>query len=383
MIAGALALSVVSALAWIYLLLFRGNFWLAIERDGDISANDVWPAVTAVVPARDEADNIAAAIGSLLKQDYPGPFRIVLVDDQSADKTAEIAHALDSSGRLTVLSGAPLPSGWTGKLWAVKQGIARAREDAPDYLWLTDADIVHTPDNLRSLVARAQSGKLVLVSLMAKLRCDSFAEKFLIPAFVFFFAMLYPFDWVNRKDTKIAAAAGGCMLVKCHALEQGGGIDAVRHEIIDDCALARRMKAQGPIWLGLTDRARSLRRYPAVADVGKMIARSAYAQLHYSPLILIGTLIGMVVVYLAPVAIALIPTIYVGLESAMTGASIGMAMALAFQPYLSFYKRSVFWGLALPLIAMVYAWYTLQSAIQYWSGRGGMWKGRAQAWTKA
>jgi hopene-associated glycosyltransferase HpnB len=373
----------VSFTAWIYLLCFRGMFWLARERDGEIAATSVWPSVTAIVPARDEAEAIAQSIGSLLNQDYPGLFRIVLVDDQSTDGTAEIARKLDTQGCLTVVSGAPLPSGWTGKLFAVKQGIERAGAGGPDYLWLTDADIVHTPDNLRSLVARAENGNLVLVSLMAKLRCESFAEKFLIPAFVFFFAMLYPFAWVNRKDHSAAAAAGGCMLIKRAALEHAGGIASVRHELIDDCALARRMKRVGGIWLGLTERAVSLRRYPHIGDVGKMISRSAYAELRYSPLLLAGTLIGMIVVYVAPPVIALIPTSVIGLEAGLIATTAGMVMAMAVQPMLAFYGRSVFWGLAVPLIGVVYMIFTLQSALQHWRGRGGMWKGRAQAWTRA
>ena len=216
----ALALAV-----WIYLLVGRGMFWLARERDGGEGTLATWPSVTAIVPARDEAETIAQSARSLLEQDYPGVFRIVLVDDQSTDGTADIARAPDTTGRLTVLSGAPLPEGWTGKLWAVKQGIAHAAAGSPDYLWLTDADIVHEPDNLRALVSRAASNDLVLVSLMAKLRCEDFAERFLIPPFVFFFAMLYPFGWVNRKENPLAAAAGGCMLVKREALEQAGGIE--------------------------------------------------------------------------------------------------------------------------------------------------------------
>jgi hopene-associated glycosyltransferase HpnB len=218
---------------------------------------------------------------------------------------------------------------------------------------------------------------------MAKLRCESFAEKMLVPAFVFFFAMLYPFAWVNRKEHPVAAAAGGCMLVRREALEQAGGIESVRHEIIDDCALARRLKSVGGTWLGLTERSASLRRYPRIGDVGKMISRSAYAELRYSPLLLAGTLIGMIVVYVAPPVIALIPTFVIGLNAALIAATVSTVMAMAIQPVLGFYKRSVFWGLAVPLIALIYAMFTLQSAIQHWRGMGGMWKGRSQAWTHA
>jgi hopene-associated glycosyltransferase HpnB len=374
----ALALAV-----WVYFLVGRGMFWLARERDGGEGNLAAWPSVTAVVPARDEAETIAQSLGSLLGQDYPGAFRIVLVDDQSTDGTADIARAVDATGRLSVLSGAPLPEGWTGKLWAVKQGIAHAAGGSPDYLWLTDADIVHTPDNLRALVSRAARNGLVLVSLMAKLRCEDFAERFLIPPFVFFFAMLYPFGWVNRKENPLAAAAGGCMLVKREALERAGGVESVRHEIIDDCALARRMKTIGGIWLGLTERAVSLRRYPRISDVGRMISRSAYAELRYSPLRLAGTIAGMALVFAAPAVIALLPMELVGLEAGLIAGTAWLAMLGAMQPMLHFYRRSLFWGFALPLAGAIYAAFTLHSAIQYWRGRGGLWKGRVQALTRA
>jgi hopene-associated glycosyltransferase HpnB len=337
--------------------------------------------VTAIVPARDEADTIARSLESMLAQDYPGPFHVVLVDDQSSDSTADIARALDGRGRLEIVAGMAPPSGWTGKLWAMKQGVEQAQ--GADYLWLTDADIVHSSDNLRHLVAKAEKQNLVLVSLMAKLNCESLAERFLIPAFVFFFAMLYPFAWVNRRNHSTAAAAGGCMLVKRSALQEAGGIDSMRQEIIDDCALARRLKTVGGIWLGLTERAVSLRRYPKIGDIGKMVSRSAYAELRYSPLLLAGALLGMIVVYVAPPLVALMPTGQIGLAAGMMAASAYLAMATAYQPILLLYRRSSFWGLALPLIGAVYAFFTVKSAFQHWRGRGGMWKGRAQAWTRA
>jgi hopene-associated glycosyltransferase HpnB len=379
----ALGLAGLALAIWIYLLAGRGMFWRMRERDGGEAPLEAWPSVTAIVPARNEAETIAQSIGSVLKQDYPGSFRIVLVDDQSTDGTAESARALDGTGRLTVLTGAPLPDGWTGKLWAVRQGIAHATDGSPDYLWLTDADIVHTPDNLRALVSRAAGGGLVLVSLMAKLRCEDFAERLLIPPFVFFFAMLYPFGWVNRNDNPLAAAAGGCMLVKREALEQTGGIESVRHEIIDDCALARRMKKVGPIWLGLTERSLSVRRYPSISDVGRMISRSAYAELRYSPLRLLGTLAGMALVFAAPAAIAFLPTDIVGFAARAIAAAAWVAMLCAIQPMLAFYRRSPLWGITLPLTGAIYGAFTLNSAIQYWRGRGGLWKGRVQALTRA
>jgi hopene-associated glycosyltransferase HpnB len=378
-----LGLAGLALAVWIYLLVGRGMFWMMRERDGGEAPLEAWPSVTAIVPARNEAETIAQSIGSLLSQDYPGAFRIVLVDDQSTDGTAEIARALDRTGRLTVLTGAPLPDGWTGKLWAMKQGIAQATGGSPEYLWLTDADIAHTPDNLRALVSRAASGGLVLVSLMAKLRCEDFAERFLIPPFVFFFAMLYPFAWVNRRANPLAAAAGGCMLVKREALEQAGGIESVRHEIIDDCALARRMKKVGGIWLGLTDRSMSVRRYPSISDIGRMISRSAYAELRYSPLRLLGTLAGMALVFAAPAVIALLPTDIAGLEARLIAAAAWIAMIGAIQPMLAFYRRWPLWGITLPVVGVIYGVFTLNSAIQYWRGRGGLWKGRVQALTRA
>jgi hopene-associated glycosyltransferase HpnB len=369
--------AVLPLLIWLYLLFGRDRFWLFAERD-DSDADTTgetqdWPCVVAVVPARNEADVIGRSLGSLLAQDYRGSFHVVLVDDQSDDGTGEIAHGLDSE-RLTVLSGASRPPGWTGKLWAMSQGVEAAAQYAPDFLWFTDADIAHSPSNLSQLVARAGTDK-VLVSLMARLSCQTPAEHFLVPAFVFFFAMLYPFGAVNRPDRAVAAAAGGCMLARRTALVAAGGIAAIHHNIIDDCALARLMKRQGPIWLGLTNRARSLRPYPHLSDIRQMVSRSAYAELDYSWLRLLGTLAGLVLVYIAPVAIVL----FADGPIQWAGAAAWLLMALALQPILRFYRLSPFWGFLLPAIAGFYAAFTLDSAIQYWRGRGGMWKGRAQA----
>jgi hopene-associated glycosyltransferase HpnB len=349
------------------------------ERDTvAVTEPDIWPSVVAVVPARDEADVIQRSIASLIAQDYPGSFHIVLVDDQSGDGTGDLARAL-ASDRLTVLTGAPRPSGWTGKLWAMQQGSDHAASTNPEFLWFTDADIAHASDNLRNLVARAQDGHKVLVSLMARLSCKTHAEHFLIPAFVFFFDMLFPFGAVNDPRSKIAAAAGGCMLARRGALGKAGGIAAIRHNIIDDCALGRAMKAQGPIWLGLTDRAVSLRAYDHISDIRQMVTRSAYAQLGYSPLMLAATLLGLGLVYLAPVMTAL----FAWGISQLAGWLAWIVMAVLYQPMLRFYRLSPLWGLALPLIGVFYAAFTLQSAIQHWSGKGGMWKGRVQAGERA
>ena len=371
----ALAIGVLSLLIWVVLIAGRGGFWLARERDTrDLPPEPAaWPEVIAVVPARDEAEVIARSIGSLLAQDYPGAFRVILVDDASGDGTAAIARRAAGSERLEILTGQPLAPGWTGKLWAVSQGIAQAGP-TPRYLWLTDADIAHAPDTLRSLVARAEAHSLVLVSLMAKLRCESRAERTLVPAFVFFFKLLYPFARVNRA-TGIGAAAGGCMLVRNDALAAAGGIKAIRNALIDDCALGAALKRQGRVWLGLTDRAQSIRGYETAGTIVAMIARSAYAQLGYNPLALIGTILGLALVYIVPPGLAL----FAMGQARLTGMAAWALMTLSFQPMLRFYRRSPLWGLALPAIAAFYAGCTLLSAWQQYRGRGGMWKGRAQA----
>ncbi|HEY2049836.1 MAG TPA: glycosyltransferase [Caulobacteraceae bacterium] len=371
----AVGVGVIALLSWVYLISLRGGFWLMRERDDRREAPipKTWPSVVAVVPARNEADVIATSLGSLVGQTYPGPLRVILVDDNSDDGTA--AAAPNAPERLEVLHGAPLAPGWTGKLWAMKQGVERAAEYAPDYILFTDADIAHAPENLTRLVARAEHDGLVLTSLMAKLTVETWAERLMIPAFVFFFDMLYPFAWTNDPRRALAAAAGGCMLVQRAALERAGGVAAIRGEIIDDCALARTMKRQGPIWLGLTQRARSLRPYPDLAAVGRMISRSAYAQLGYSPFILAATVLGMAVVYLAAPFLALF-----GHGAArILGLAAWIVMAAAFQPMLRYYKRHPAWGAALPAIGALYTVFTLKSALDSWRGRGGMWKGRSQA----
>ena len=380
---------------WSWLLVGHGGFWLARERDTRAlpPAPARWPSVVAVVPARDEADVIARSVGSLARQEYAGDLRIVVVDDNSTDATTEIVRRAASlhpgEGRegiasgpmldrrngpapVSVLPGKPLPAGWTGKLWAVSHGVEAAV--TPDWLWLTDADIEHAPDTLASLIRRGEGERRVLVSLMARLRCDTPAERALIPAFVFFFQLLYPFGRVNRPG-RTAGAAGGCMLVRTHALERAGGVGAIRGALIDDCAFGALLKRQGPVWLGLTDRSVSIRPYDTVSHVVAMIARSAYAQLDYSAVKLAGTIAGLALVYLAPPLAAL----FGGGLARAAGLLAWALMALAFQPTLRFYRRSPLWGVALPGIAAFYAGCTLLSAWQYAQGRGGLWKGRAQA----
>jgi hopene-associated glycosyltransferase HpnB len=378
-----LVLATLALAIWVYLMSARGGYWLAGERDdrAEPAPPAVWPRVTAVIPARDEVETIGTTIASLLGQVYPGAFSIVLVDDESRDGTAEAARAAaastGASDRLTVLTGRPLPAGWTGKLWAVHQGIAQATSAVPppDYLLLTDADITYGPSALAPLVARAEAGRKVLTSLMVKLRCESLAERIFVPAFVYFFQMLYPFAWVNRHDHPLGAAAGGCMLVQPQALAAAGGIAAIRGALIDDCALGALLKTQGPVWLGLTERVASARPYEHIEDIRRMVTRSAYAQLGYSPLMLAGCILGMALTYLAAPVMAFAGG---GLAQALGAATFAL-MIISYQPILRFYRRSPLWGLALPLIALAYMAFTLDSAYQHVRGRGGLWKGRVQA----
>ena len=378
LVAAGLALAI-----WIYLIAARGEFWRTWKFDdlapAPAAAN--WPSIAVVVPARDEAAGVAACVTSILSQPYPGRLSMILVDDQSQDGTSQIASdaatAIGASDRLTVLQGRPLPSGWTGKLWAVKQGLTMVESwpTQPDYVLLTDADIVYSGDLLMRLVARAQRDKLAMTSVMATLRCESFAEKYLIPAFIFFFGMLYPFGWVRNPSRATAAAAGGCILARWDALKNAGGIESIRGSLIDDCALGARLKQQGPVWLGFSHNVKSVRASDTVANVGHMISRSAYAQLRYSVVLLVGTILAMTLVFLAPVVIALFGHGW----AAVFAAAAWILMALAFQPTLRYYGQSAFWGPALPAIAIAYMVFTVNSAIQHFQGRGGMWKGRAQA----
>ncbi|CAN7637469.1 glycosyltransferase [Trinickia sp. LjRoot230] len=382
------ALSLVSLAIWCVLLFARGGFWRtrpaaplpAVLAD----AQQGWPAVVAVVPARNEADVIAQAVRSLLAQDYAGAFHVTVVDDHSTDGTADAARAaalaLGRPERLSVIAAKPLPAAWSGKVWAQSQGIAAAKSLGlpADYLLLTDADIGHPPDALAQLVVRATVEARDLVSLMVRLRCDSFWEKALIPAFVFFFAKLYPFAWVNNPRKRTAAAAGGCMLVKRTALEEAGGIESIRAELIDDCALAARIKHRGtgghPIRLDVAARSVSLRPYDSPREIWHMIARTAFTQLRYSPWLLAGTLVGMTLIYLVPPAAALV------LGAPGWPAWIAWAaMCCAYAPMLRNYGRTPYWAPALPLVALFYVGATLASALRYWRGKGGQWKARVQA----
>lgn len=372
----SLAIALAALLAWLVLLFGRGWFWLARDDDRDAARlpdPPAWPPVTAIVPARDEAETIAETVRSLLAQDYPGPFRLVVVDDRSADGTGAIALAAAAGDpRLRVVTGGPRLAGWTGKLWALQQGLDAAGP-LEGLLLLTDADIRHAPDSLRRLVQRQAAEGRVLVSLMARLRCDSAAERWLIPAFVFFFQMLYPFRWSNDPAARTAAAAGGCVLLDAAAFARGGGLAPIRGEIIDDCALGRRMKAQGPTWIGLTDRVESIRPYETAATIRRMVARTAYAQLGYRVVALAGMLAALALVFLAP---PLLAALHPGLAGWL-GLAAWLAMVVAYAPMLQRFGLSPWRGLALPGIAAAYMVFTLDSALAEWRGRGGLWKGEA------
>lgn len=387
MLGGVLtALAALSLAIWIYLVWFRAGFWRCDQRLSlDAAAPAQWPAVVAVVPARDEADVIAHSLGSLLGQDYPGRFSIVLADDGSTDGTGDVARAVaakhPNGTRLTVVQGAGLPPGWSGKMWAVKTGIAQADADAPDapYLWLTDADIAHAPGVLRALVAKAEAGRLDLVSVMALLHCTGVWERLLIPAFVYYFQKLYPFARVNDRADAMAGAAGGCMLVRREALRRMGGIEAIRSAVIDDCTLARAIKRNGPIWLGLSEDVRSIRAYDGLMDIWRMVARSGYDQLGYSPLALAGTVAGMALVYLVPPALVLAYPWHGGVAAAMLAGAAWALMAWSYGPTLALYRQPAALAPLLPVAGFLYDLMTLDSALAYYRGRGAFWKGRAQA----
>lgn len=377
-----LGLAAIAVVIWMGLLTVWGQFWRADQRlDQHSPSPAVWPTVAVIIPARDEADLIDVTVHSHLTQSYPGPLSLVLVDDQSTDGTADTAiqaaKALDRESSLTVLSGKSLPAGWTGKLWAMEQGFQHLRQQSPpDYVLFTDADIEHNPANLQQLVTKAEADQLDLVSLMVRLRCDSFWETLLIPAFVFFFQMLYPFPWVNNPRKKMAAAAGGCVLLRFSALERIQGLQQIRHALIDDCALGAAVKADGPIWLGLSTTTLSLRPYPDLQSIWNMVARSAYTQLNYSPWLLVGTVLGMLLVYLmSPLAIILGLTVG-NLLLVMVGVAGWLLMAIAYWPTLQLYGGPLIFAFALPGIALLYTLMTIDSARRHWAGQGGAWKGR-------
>ncbi|MCX4587291.1 glycosyltransferase [Streptomyces sp. NBC_01481] len=378
----AIAWIAVGSLAtWGWLLLGQGFFWRTDQRLPRREAPADWPDVAVVVPARDEAEVLPVSLPSLLAQDYPGRAEIVLVDDGSTDGTGEVAHALSGQhGGLplrVVSPGEPEP-GWTGKLWALRHGIAVARAARePEYLLLTDADIAHDPDSLRELVAAARTQGLDLVSQMARLRVASGWERLVVPAFVYLFSQLYPFRWVNRPGARTAAAAGGCVLLRTEAAERAGVPESIRQAVIDDVSLARAVQsAGGRIWLGLAERVESVRPYPRLANLWRMVSRSAYAQLLHSPLLLAGTVAGLALVYLVP-PVALFFGVFG--NDAAAGWAGGLAWAVmtgTYLPMLRYYRQPPLLAPLLPFTALLYLLMTVDSAVQHYRGRGAAWKGR-------
>jgi hopene-associated glycosyltransferase HpnB len=368
-------------LIWVYLFFLHGQFWRIskiVVAPRELAQTSIRIAV--VIPARDEADVVDQCITSLLRQNGDQSLHIFLVDDASSDATAQVARQAAQAGAkphdLTVISGRPLAPGWSGKLWAVQQGVEQALALNPDFLLLTDADIAHGPDSVATLVAIAESGLFDLVSFMVKLYCRTFAERALIPAFVFFFLKLYPPAWIANPGFKMAGAAGGSILIRPAALERAGGIAAIRRELIDDCALARRVKESGGrIWLGLSAETRSIRSYGSFSEIGRMISRGAFNQLRHSVFMLALALAGLTATYLLPPLLAIFSH---RLVPALLGAAAWLLMAACFLPTLRFYRLSPLWALALPLVAIFYMGASVHSAVRFWSGRGGQWKGRIQ-----
>ncbi|MEW2163633.1 glycosyltransferase [Streptomyces sp. NPDC007084] len=376
-------IAVGSLAAWLWLLLCQGFFWRTDMRLPARVEPAEWPFVCVVVPARDEAAVLPASLPSLLAQDYPGRAEVFLVDDGSSDGTGELARELARRhGGLPLTVGSPgePPAGWTGKLWAVRHGIGLARAREPEYLLLTDADIAHEPGSLRELVAAARTGGFDLVSLMARLRVESVWERLVVPAFVYFFAQLYPFRRIAVPGSRTAAAAGGCVLLRADAAERARIPDAIRHAVIDDVALAKAVKrGGGRIWLGLAERVDSVRPYPRLRDLWRMVARSAYAQLRHSPALLAGTVAGLALVYLVPPA-ALVAGLATGTGwAALAGALAWSVMTVTYLPMLRYYRQPLWLAPLLPVTAFLYLLMTVDSAVQHYRGRGAAWKGRTYA----
>ncbi|MGW1782291.1 glycosyltransferase [Streptomyces sp. NPDC002143] len=376
-------IAALSLTAWLWLLLCQGFFWRTDVRLPARRDPQEWPSVCVVVPARDEAAVLPESLPSLLAQDYPGRAEIFLVDDGSRDGTGELARTLarrHGGLPLTVDSPGEPPAGWTGKLWAVRHGVGLARAREPEYLLLTDADIAHAPDSLRELVAAARTGGFDVVSQMARLRVESRWERLVVPAFVYFFAQLYPFRRIGRRGARTAAAAGGCVLLRTEAAERARIPDAIRQAVIDDVALARAVKSGGGhIWLGLADRVDSVRPYPRLHDLWRMVSRSAYAQLRHNPLLLVGTVLGLALVYLAP-PLALLGGLAVGsTAAAVFGGLAWLVMTGTYLPMLRYCRQPLWLAPLLPFTAFLYLLMTVDSAVQHYRGRGAAWKGRTYA----
>jgi hopene-associated glycosyltransferase HpnB len=392
----------VAAVVWAYLVAGHGGYWRTNQWLPTTNKPDRWPDVVAIVPARNEAEMLPATLPALLGQDYPGSLSVILVDDGSSDGTGEIAARLGrASGRpLRVVAGAASPATrgpdrWAGKVWAMAQGLraagipggpgipdgqAQDQDRNPDtgYVLFTDADIACAPGALRDLVAAAEGDDRDLVSQMALLRTATSWERVVVPAFVYFFAQLYPFRRVNVPGSRTAAAAGGCMLVRRSALQRSGGVAPIRGALIDDVAMGRMIKGQrGRTWLGLTRQVLSVRPYPVLADLWQMVARSAYTQLNYSPVLLAGTLIGLLFLYALPPAGAIIGLAAGPAPWLVAAGLAGWAlMSLSFVPMLRLYRLSPLRAPGLPLIALLYAAMTADSARRHYAGHGAQWRGR-------
>jgi len=369
-------------LVWIVLTFFRGSFWQlsAFAADEQPTAPfAVWPGVVAIVPARNEAQTIAQCLVSLVTQKYPGSLHIIVVDDHSEDGTGELARSApqppNAVHNITVVQADALIPSWTGKLWALQKGVDAAATFTPEYFWFTDADIVHSPDTLLRLVTRAESQHLDLTSLMVLLHAQTTPERLLIPAFLYFFLMLYPPNWIASRNARTAGAAGGCVLLRDNALQRIGGLSTIRAEVIDDCALACAVKRTGgSIWMGLTRKSISLRAYRTFAEIRDLIARTAFTELRYSRMLLLGAILGMLVTYLLPVILTFYPESSVWLISLAAWA----LMTLTYLPTVRFYRLFPLWALLLPIAALFYSYATVLSALRCWLGRGGLWKGRSQ-----
>ncbi|MFC5863540.1 glycosyltransferase [Acidicapsa dinghuensis] len=372
-------IAALSCLIWIYLVVLHGRLW-STSQTLDAATPCGNAAIAVIVPARNEAESIRECLTSLLAQHYTGKLSIILVDDNSTDGTGAIAASLNAGNRLHVISGSPLPHGWSGKLWAVHQGLNHPVAQQAQYNLLTDADIVHAPNHISQLATKAEADHLDLTSEMVRLHCETAAERALIPAFVFFFQMLYPFDWVNDPARQTAGAAGGAMLVSRAAIDRIDGVSHIRHHLIDDCALAKEIKSTGGrIWLGHAESATSTRVYKDWQEIWNMIARTAYVQLRHSPIMLLGCVLGMSLIYLAPPVF----TLFAHGMSRILGAASWLAMALTFQPTLRRYQRSPLWGAALPIISLFYLGATIASAVRHYTGQGGGWKNRVYPGTPA